>query len=63
VSGCGSAPNAPTLVYDRTHRLIAKWPGTPYSLVRSPIFGPRGEVFALAADGSILRLHITLPGA
>jgi sugar lactone lactonase YvrE len=63
VSGCGPQPTGPTLVYDRTHRLIAKWPGTPYSLVRSPIFGPRGEVFALAANGSILRLHITLPGA
>jgi hypothetical protein len=27
------------------------------------VFGPRGEVFALATDGSILKLHITLPGA
>ena len=63
VSGCGPQPTGPTLVYDRAHRLIAKWPGTPYSLLRSPVFGPRGEVFALATDGSILRLHVTVPGA
>ena len=58
---CGSA--GPTLVYDRAHRLIAKWPGTQYALLRSPVFGPNGEVFALATDGSILKLHITRPGA
>jgi len=63
VSGCGLQPTGPTLVYDQAHRLIAKWPAATYSLLRSPAFGPRGEVFALAADGSILRLHITLPGA
>jgi sugar lactone lactonase YvrE len=60
VSGCGSGP---TLVYDRAHRLIAKWPGTKYALLRSPDFGPNGEVFALATDGSILRLRMTLPRA
>jgi hypothetical protein len=60
VSGCGPGP---TLVFDRAHRLIAKWPGTPYSLLRSPVFGPHGEVFALDTDGSILKLRITLPGA
>lgn len=59
VSGCGSGP---TLVYERAHRLIAKWPGTQYSLLRSPDFGPHGEVFALATDGSILKLRITLRG-
>jgi hypothetical protein len=63
VSGCGPQPTGPTLVFDRAHRLIAKWPGTPYSLLRSPAFGPHGEVFALATDGTILKLHITLPGA
>jgi len=63
VSGCAyPGPTGPTLVYDRAHRLIAKWPGTTYSLRRSPVFGPRGEVLALATDGSILKLHITLPG-
>src|SRR5215469_8834965 len=61
VSGCGTT--GPTLVYDRAHRLIAKWPGTQYSLLRSPVFGPNGEVFALATDGSILKLRDTLPGA
>jgi streptogramin lyase len=50
VSGCGSGP---TLVYDRAHRLIARWPGTQDSLLRSPDFGPNGEAFALATDGSI----------
>jgi outer membrane protein assembly factor BamB len=60
VSGCGPKPPAPTLVYNRAHRLIAKWPGTKYTLQTSPIFGPNGEVFALATDGSILRLRITL---
>jgi DNA-binding beta-propeller fold protein YncE len=62
VSGCGPGHTGATLVYDRAHRLIAKWPGTKYSLLRSPVFGPDGEVSALATDGSILRLRITLPG-
>jgi hypothetical protein len=61
LSGCGESSTEPSLVYDRAHRLIAKWPGTKYSLLRSPAFGPNGEVFALATDGSILRLRITLP--
>jgi len=63
VSGCGPQPSGPTRVYDRAHRLIAEWPATTSSLLSSPVFGPRGEVFALATDGTILRLHITLPGA
>jgi DNA-binding beta-propeller fold protein YncE len=63
VSGCGPQPTGPTLAFDRAHRLIAKWPGTTYSLLRSPVFGPHGEVFALATDGTILKLHIILPGA
>lgn len=62
VSGCGPGHTGATLVYDRAHRLIAKWPGTQYSLLRSPVFGPDSEVSALATDGSILRLRITLPG-
>jgi hypothetical protein len=61
VSGCGPGPTEPTLVYDRAHRLVAKWPGSTYNLLRSPVFGPDGGVFALATDGSILRLRITLP--
>jgi DNA-binding beta-propeller fold protein YncE len=63
VSGCGPQPDGPTRVYDRAHRLIAIWPGTRYSLVQSPLFGPQGEVFAPATDGSILKLRVTLPGA
>jgi DNA-binding beta-propeller fold protein YncE len=65
ISGCGDGPlpTGPTLVYDRAHRLIAKWPGAPHDLMWSPTFGPHGEVFAVATDGSILKLHITLPGA
>ena len=63
VTGCALAPViGPTLVYDAAHKLIAEWPGTPYSLHRSPVFGPHGEVFALATNGTILKLHVTLPG-
>ena len=63
LSGCASpGPAGPTLVYDRAHRLIAKWPGATYSLLRSPVSGPHSEEFALATDGTILKLHITLPG-
>jgi hypothetical protein len=62
-SGPMAQPTGPTLVYDHAHRLIAKWPGTTYSLLASPVFGPQGEVFALATDRSILRLHLTSPGA
>jgi DNA-binding beta-propeller fold protein YncE len=62
VSGCGPGHTGATLVYDRAHRLIAKWPGTKYNLLRSPVFGPDSGVSALATDGSILRLRITLPG-
>jgi tripartite motif-containing protein 71 len=61
VSGCNGGVTEPTLVYDRSHRLIARWPGTKYTLQTSPVFGPNGEVFALATDGSILRFRITLP--
>jgi outer membrane protein assembly factor BamB len=61
VSGCNGGFTEPTLAYDRAHRLIAKWPGMKYTLQTSPGFGPAGEVFALATDGSILRLRITLP--
>ena len=61
LSGCGESSTEPSLVYDRAHRLIAKWPGTKYSLSHSPVFGPNDEVFALATDESILRLRITLP--
>jgi DNA-binding beta-propeller fold protein YncE len=60
VAGCGT-DTGPTGVYNQAHRLIAWWPGRPYALFRPPVFGPHGEVFALATDGSILKLRITLP--
>jgi len=63
VSGCGYPNTGPTLVYDRAHRLIARWPGAKDSLRRSPVFGSDGEVFALTADGAILKLRINVPGA
>jgi hypothetical protein len=48
-------------VFDRTHRLVGAWYRSP--LQGSPRFGPQGEAFAIAADGSILKLRVTLPGA
>jgi DNA-binding beta-propeller fold protein YncE len=62
VAGCGT-DTGPTAVYNPAHQLIARWPGRPYALFRPPVFGPHGEVFALATDGSILKLRVTLPGA
>ena len=50
--------DCPTLVFDRTHRLVALWPGKPYSLFRGPVFGSNGEAFALGADGSVLTLRM-----
>ncbi len=66
VTGCSRDPCAQvacaaTRVFDRAHRLVAQWPGTQSPLLRSPTFGPVGEVFALGQDRSVLRLHITLP--
>jgi len=66
VSGCGpgSHPGSGlTLAFDRAHRLVATWPSSKDPLRRSPVFGSHGEVFALAFNGSILKLHITVPGA
>ena len=64
VTGCAGFPTTgPTLVYNATHKLIAEWPGTLFSLRRSPVFGPHGEVFALATNGSILKLRVLLPGS
>ena len=64
VTGCAGFPTTgPTLVYNATHKLIAEWPGTLFSLRRSPVFGPHGEVFALATNGSILKLRVMLPGS
>jgi DNA-binding beta-propeller fold protein YncE len=68
VTGCGRGPGceaavcAGTLVFDRTHRLIAEWANPSVPMITSPAFGPHGEVFALGQDGSLIRLRITLPG-
>jgi hypothetical protein len=48
-------------VFDRSHRLIGAWYGSPFLL--SPRFGPSGEVFTLALDGEILKLKVVLPDA
>jgi streptogramin lyase len=79
VTSCGSslntscygvAPPAPCsdhfeLVFDRTHRLVGAWYRTPFlsDPGLSPRFGPRGESFAIGADGSVLKLNVALPGA
>jgi DNA-binding beta-propeller fold protein YncE len=69
VESCGGPWDAPTavppdqfeLVFDRSHRLIGAWYDSPF--LKSPRFGPHGEVFALAADGSILKLRVALDDA
>ena len=65
-TGCGGSNPVPCiyqfeLVYDRAHRLVGAWYDSPF--VVSPRFGPHGEVFTLADDGSILELKVALPGA
>jgi hypothetical protein len=66
VTGCGGDRNIRCayqfeIVFDRTHRLIGAWYDSPF--VVSPRFGPNGEIFTLADDGSILKLKVTLPSA
>jgi streptogramin lyase len=60
VEDCG-LPRNTLVVYDRSHRLIGAWDDC--HLLSSPRFGPRGEAFALADDGSILKLRFTSAGA
>jgi tripartite motif-containing protein 71 len=48
-------------VFDRSHRLIGAWYGSPFLL--SPRFGPNGEVFTLGPEGDILKLKVALPNA
>ena len=72
VTSCGPNGNAPdfvgaqgadSLVFDREHKLVGGWRGTPHDALRtSPGFGPNGEVFALEWDGTLVELQITLPG-
>jgi hypothetical protein len=49
------------VVFDASHRLVGAWYTSQLQL--SPRFGPRGEIFTLGSDGSILKLHLTLSGA
>jgi hypothetical protein len=60
-----SPPIQNALVFDHTHKLIGAWRHAPF--LRSPGFGPDGEVFALAGPdcircttNAILRLKVTL---
>jgi sugar lactone lactonase YvrE len=70
VNGCGpTGPNgaccAATEVFDPAHNLVGRW--TPSPLVSSPTFGPRGEIVAIAwqgtkqRGGSIVKLAISHP--
>lgn len=65
VLGCSNVCPSPScgnvLVFDRTHTLIAEYPRTRLLLGTAPRFGPNGEVFALGADRSLIKLRITLP--
>jgi hypothetical protein len=58
VNGCFSPPGG-TGVFDPAHALVGEWPRSP--LAESPRFGPNGEVFALAWNGSVLKLKINRP--
>jgi DNA-binding beta-propeller fold protein YncE len=49
------------LVFDRGHRLVGAWYDSPFTM--TPRFGPHGEAFTFAEDGSILKLTVALPGA
>jgi DNA-binding beta-propeller fold protein YncE len=48
-------------IFDRTHKLIGSWSGPESPLTIAPRFGPKGEIFAIARDGTILRLEVALP--
>jgi sugar lactone lactonase YvrE len=71
VTGCGRAEHgsggctavicAGTVVFDRTHRLIAEFASANLPLYTSPRFGPNGEAFVLAQDRSLVRLRVSVP--
>jgi hypothetical protein len=58
IASCGP-PQATILAYDRTHRLVGAWFDS--DLMDAPRFAPNGDAFAVADDGSILRLKVALP--
>jgi hypothetical protein len=49
-----------TRVFDRDHHLVGEWSGPDDVLRWSPRFGPGGEAFSVTANGSIVRLDISL---
>jgi hypothetical protein len=59
-TGCDSGL---TQVFDRTHRLVGEWSGPDNTLFSRISVGPDGEAFAITGgpDGSIVRLHVSLP--
>jgi hypothetical protein len=61
VTSCQEPLDSPhTLkIFDRTHQLIASWDPAPMGW--SPRFGPKGEIFTLGEDGSVLQLAMNLP--
>src|SRR6266511_924511 len=59
INSCGPMKNIK--VFDRSPHLIGAWYESPFA--RSPRFGPHGEVFTLASDGTILKLKVAIPGA
>jgi tripartite motif-containing protein 71 len=59
VTGCAPGP---TLVFDRTHRLVGEWPGRSHPFFDSPAFGPHGEAFTLGFDGALIALKVAPPG-
>jgi hypothetical protein len=57
-----------TLLFDRTHRLVGAWYGSPFFDFGTVRFGPNGEAFALGATGhsmvgAILKVRVVLPGS
>jgi DNA-binding beta-propeller fold protein YncE len=61
VNSCAEPTDSPhyTEVFDRNHHLVSTW--SPSPLGWAPRFGAHGEIFALADDGSILRLRLNVP--
>jgi sugar lactone lactonase YvrE len=70
VNGCGpTGPNgsccASTAVFDPAHDLVGRW--SPSPLATPPVFGPHGEIVAIAwqgtkpVGGSIVKLSISHP--
>jgi len=58
VNGCFRGQ---TNIFDRTHKLVGGWSGSDNQLTMSPRFGPKGEIFAIAQDGTIFKLEVSLP--